>query len=88
MLCYHYKCGHARCRPFGGYTFTGRVQSYARELLNIIGDEYRDVDVTRAFVAGFDAPLNFWSRNNEVAFRVIEPSRLESRQSVRKIVKF
>ena len=68
-------------RKFGGFTFTARIQGNARELMNIIGDEANSVDMQRAYVAAFDAPQNFWSRHNEVAFLVVESEKKKKSSS-------
>ena len=61
------------------------MQGNARELMNIIGDEYHDVDMPRAFVAAFDAPRHFWSQHNEIAFRVNEPQLATRQRSCKRI---
>ena len=42
------------------------------EKMDQFPEEYSNLDLSTMFVAGYDSPMTFTGRHNEIAFKVIE----------------
>jgi len=57
-------------RAFGGYAGIDDYNRVATELKNDIGDAYR-INEDYMYTVGYDSPMKFWSRRNEVWLVVV-----------------
>merc|ERR1712211_74855 len=57
---------------FGGYAMTDDVwEAEAAIFAQRLGDRVNSVDTNSFYTAGYDSPMKFWNRKNEVMFKVI-----------------
>merc|ERR1711973_939776 len=72
-------------KEFGGYAMRDWVwmkecKAFAEELntaeiIELGGP--RDIDFSQCLTAGYDSPMKFWNRRNEVMFKVTKPNEVE-----------
>jgi len=56
---------------FGGYAMSDYVwEAEAANFAEKLGDRVNSVDTTSFFTAGYDSPMKFWNRRNEVMFQL------------------
>merc|ERR1712241_332531 len=62
-------------KQFGGYAMQDSVwMKEAEKFKEELADRINEVDLSNFWTAGYDSPMKFWNRRNEVAFQKINVS--------------
>merc|ERR1719270_1578591 len=62
-------------KQFGGYAMQDSVwMKEAEKFKEELSDRINEVDLSNFWTAGYDSPMKFWNRRNEVAFQKIDVS--------------
>jgi len=69
-------------KTFGGYVmkdwaWMSECSTFKTELTSSPSPSWGSLDLSQCLTAGYDSPMKFWNRRNEVMFKISNPNELE-----------